>query len=345
MLRRAALVLYVVASTLLVVTLRVGPDPGDPGGVVGHTRLFEKYQATEPFVAAYDPAIRPRRTAPDCARPSRAVTANSTYGRLNNALIALTHLLEFAATAPEPTVVVLPEHVKEWVPRTEFNYSGALGGWVCVADAPPAGLRVEEADLRDIYWWAAGPTTNFGRTGLPTSAELKGLILAQIVMRPQPGLRALVARVSPKGPYVAIHLRSLEGTCVARLRLEGVAVQRVTARDMGRDVTAEDLCSMSGAYVKAALRMDAVPRDWPILLVHDGQNTQKAGKLRKNWHAVETHATAYADLILAVRSAYFIGNPASSFSANVVMIRRALGASVTSSNLRVLDFPRPGSYK
>ena len=61
-------------------------------------------------------------------------------------------------------------------------------------------------------------------------------------------------------------------------------------------------------------------------LVHDGQNTQKAGKLRKNWRAVETHATAYADLILAVRSACFIGNPASSFSANVVMIRRARGA-------------------
>ena len=53
-------------------------------------------------------------------------------------------------------------------------------------------------------------------------------------------------------------------------------------------------------------------KGWPILLVHDGQNTQKAGKLRKNWRAVETHATAYADLILAVRSAYFIGNPASS---------------------------------
>ena len=35
----------------------------------------------------------------------------------------------------------------------------------------------------------------------------------------------------------------------------------------------------------------------------------------------------------------------SSFSANVVMIRRALGAAPTSTNLRVLDFPRPGSYK
>ena len=52
----------------------------------------------------------------------------------------------------------------------------------------------------------------------------------------------------------------------------------------------------------------------------------------------------YADLILAVRSAYFIGNPASSFSANVVMIRRALGAAPESTNLRVQDFPRPASY-
>ena len=40
----------------------------------------------------------------------------------------------------------------------------------------------------------------------------------------------------------------------------------------------------------------------------------------------------------------FIGNPASSFSANVVMIRRALGAAPTSTNLRVMDFPRPGSF-
>ena len=216
----AALGCYIVASTLLVVTLRVGPDPGEPGaGVVQHTRLFEKYQATEPFVGvvvetyqatkplriAYDPVIKPRRAAPpDCARATRAVTGNSTYGRLNNALIALAHLLEFAATAPEPTVVVLPDHVKEWVPETEFNYSSALRRWVCVTDAPPNGLRVEQADLRDIYWWAAGPTTNFGVTGLRShSAELKGLILAQIVMRPQPGLRALVARASPKGPSVA----------------------------------------------------------------------------------------------------------------------------------------------
>ena len=167
----------------------------------------------------------------------------------------------------------------------------------------------------------------FLRVACELSGDLLGFLLAASVLQ----------AASPR-------IATLEGTCVARLRLEGVAVQRVTARDMGRDVTAEDLCSMSGAYVKAALRMDAVPRGWPIILITDGQNTQKAGKLRKNWGAVETHATAYADLIIAVRSAYFIGNPASSFSANVVMIRRALGAAPESTNLRVMDFPRPGSY-
>ena len=125
--RAAALGCYIVASTLLVVTLRVGPDPGEPGGGVVQQRLFEKYQATEPFVGvvvekyqatkplriAYDPVIKPRRAAPpDCARATRAITGNSTYGRLNNALIELAHLLEFAATSPEPTVVVLPDHAR-----------------------------------------------------------------------------------------------------------------------------------------------------------------------------------------------------------------------------------------
>jgi hypothetical protein len=104
MLRRAAaLVLYVVASTLLVVKLRVWPDPGVRFPNVRRTRLFEvEIQATDPFVAAYDPAIRPRTRPPDCARATRAITANSTYGRLNNALIALAHLLQFAATAHDP---------------------------------------------------------------------------------------------------------------------------------------------------------------------------------------------------------------------------------------------------
>ena len=79
--RVAALGCYIVASTLLVVTLRVGPDPGgsvrlwqDRFPTVRRTRLFEvEIQATEPFVAAYDPAIRPRRAAPpDCAREPTA---------------------------------------------------------------------------------------------------------------------------------------------------------------------------------------------------------------------------------------------------------------------------------
>ena len=249
------------------------------------------------------------------------------------------HLLEFAATRPEPTLVVVPDAVQQLVPRSQFDYSFSL---VCVADAAPAHLKVEEADLKDVYWWGAGPATILGLAGLPSlhSATLKGLILAQIVMRPMPDLRALVARLSPKGPYVAIHLRNLEGSCVDRLKLGGLAVQRVTAEHLGRDVTPADLCSMTGAYVRAVLRMDSVPRDWPILLVHDGQSKTRARKLRNKLGARETNGTSFADLVIAARSAYFIGNPALSFSANVAMIRIALGAPMESSNLRPDDFPR-----
>ena len=147
----------------------------------------------------------------------------------------------------------------------------------------------------------------------------------------------------PGGGGVVQHQRLFE-KFQATEPFVGVVVEKYQATKPLRIAYDPVMCSMDGAYVKAALRMDAVPRGWPIILITDGQNTQKAGKLRKNWGAVETHATAYADLVLAVRSAYFIGNPASSFSANVVMIRRALGAAPTSTNLRVMDFPRPGSY-
>ena len=43
----AALGCYIVASTLLVVTLRVGPDPGGGDVVQQQQRLFEKYQTTK----------------------------------------------------------------------------------------------------------------------------------------------------------------------------------------------------------------------------------------------------------------------------------------------------------
>ena len=75
-----------------------------------------------------------------------------------------------------------------------------------------------------------------------------------------------------------------------------------------------------------------------------GQRLASVLQATPHFHSGAFFLPGYQDLVLAVRSAYFIGNPASSFSANVVMIRRALGAAPESTNLRVLDFPRPGSF-
>ena len=48
-------------------------------------------------------------------------------------------------------------------------------------------------------------------------------------------------------------------------------IRRVAA--LGCYIVASTLlvvCNMDGGYVKAALRMDAVPRGWPIILITDG---------------------------------------------------------------------------
>ena len=84
----AALGCYIVASTLLVVTLRVGPDPGGGDVIQQQQRLFEKYQAAEPFVGVvlekYQ-ATKPLRIA--SARRRRARTSECwifpVQGRIN----------------------------------------------------------------------------------------------------------------------------------------------------------------------------------------------------------------------------------------------------------------------
>jgi len=321
-----------------------------------------------PFSVEYDPVVHlptlfnAARHTPNCSAAISGITGTGEYGRLNNAIIELTHLLEIAATRPEPTLVVIPDSTRQLVPPEQFDYS-FLKSWVCVTFKAPPGFNVSGYSMRSIYWWQRNPHGNvFGlsvRDVLPTTidlAEVKGLILSQIILRPQPPLREAVERflskilnTSKAAGYVAIHLRTLEDSCVTVMgNLRGIgkeplARQRVTASDMpgSRNVTDADICYMSDDYVAAALAKDNVPRDWPIVLAHDGQSPNSLlRRLVVRFGAVETKTRSqFADLLILVKSSYLIGNPASSFSANAQMIRSAMGASVKSSSLRAVDFP------
>ena len=171
---------------------------------------------------------------------------------------------------------------------------------------------------------------------------LHGKVFAQLLLRARGSLREEVDAVIRKyGPhYVAIHLRQLEGDtssgggCQRRARPERV---RITAEDLGREVTRDDICNVSDQYLAAALAKDRVPREWPILILHDGQplSVARVPQLVKRFGAVDVNATEpLVAMLLLAKSSYFVGNPASSFSWNMADIRRASGASEASTTLR-----------
>jgi hypothetical protein len=80
---------------------------------------------------------------------------------------------------------------------------------------------------------------------------------------------------------------------------------------------------------------DRVPRDWPILIIHDGDNASKArvSHLIRRFGAVEIAAGPLVAMLLLAKSSYLVGNPASSFSVNMADIRRASGAAEASTTL------------
>ena len=159
--------------------------------------------------------------------------------------------------------------------------------------------------------------------------------------------------------FTAVHLRSLEKTCVARITRQmadgywgqnGSVKQRVPAQAPAwiqfaaeRDIGAEGVCSMSDRYLDA-LFAHAGTRELPVVLAHDKQNPSRAIAIARKYGAVSYSGTyaPFVDLLLMVRSAYFIGNPASSMSGNAASVRALTGLP---SNLAPAPGERVGWYE
>ena len=111
---------------------------------------------------------------------------------------------------------------------------------------------------------------------------------------------------------------------------------RITAEDLGRAVTPEDICLASDQYLAAALAKDRVPSEWPILILHDGQplSVARVPQLIERFGAVDVRGTPLVAMLLLAKSSYLVGNPASTFSVNMADIRRASGAAEASTTLR-----------
>ena len=69
-------------------------------------------------------------------------------------------------------------------------------------------------------------------------------------------------------------------------------------------MTPEDVCLVSDAYLAAALAKDRVPRDWPILILHDGHDASKArvSHLIRRFGAVDVVACVEIKILRRVRA-------------------------------------------
>jgi len=84
--------------------------------------------------------------------------------------------------------------------------------------------------------------------------------------------------------------------------------------------------------------------DSSILMITDGQNSEVVDRLRSdpvigpNFHVVpDKVSTMTGDIMLAIMSEVFIGNPSSSFSQYITMVRYALGFEKSYLHVRKKD--------
>ena len=100
---------------------------------------------------------------------------------------------------------------------------------------------------------------------------------------------------------------------------------------------------MSDQYLAAALAKDRVPREWPILILHDGQplSVARVPQLIERFGAVDVRGTPLVAMLLLAKSSYLVGNPASTFSIAAHSVRRLYGQEASSTLARDLALTSP----
>jgi len=256
------------------------------------------------------------------------------YGRFNNFLFELCRLLASAVGEAEPTGVVLP--VSFFEALDEFDWEAATSPWACVVRHAPRGAEVVHLLAKDVF----DGTLSHQEILLNKNTDFVRYVLGQLLLRPRAPLRdkvVLFEREKLRGPYDAVHLRSLEGACEAQLGPDFAKTLR------GKPVRAADICHMSTSYVAAA-RPRHVGGPRPLFLAHDGLQKADADRLVRDLgavvlgraahrHSYNAHRQMCAEMILLLRARFLIGNPASTMSLNVAGVREVYGLGVLEDSL------------
>ena len=275
-----------------------------------------------------------------CDIAEEAIELGSDFGRLNNYLIELVHMLEIALFTQPPKVLLLSplyDRLTKW----HLDVINATSSFACVkrwddekAKKYPLLMKLI---AEDVYFQEQKPFSTF-----------RGEVLAQIFLRPSQSVRDEVEafekehKLTAEG-YNALHFRSLEDSCLSRIKWMFDKTHYPYSTALKRHINEQDICLMSDDYVRWKLEQ-AGTSHLPLVISHDGQNPKRLAELVKTFNAIPTSGehqkNIIVDILLLIRANTFIPNVASSLSQNVEHVRRVLHLEDTfEDDWRIMNVP------
>lgn len=305
-------------------------------------RLEPYFWLPSKLISRFDVSHRGKRP---CEIADKAIELGSSYGRLNNYLIELVHMMEIALFS-EPPKVLLLSPLYEGLTKWHLDAIDATKTFACVmkwddvkAKKYPLMMKVV---AEEVYFQEQKPYSTF-----------RGEVLAQLFLRPSQQVRNEVEAIESKHNltqgYNIVHFRTLEGSCLMRIKYMFDRTHYPYSVELGRHITEEDICLMSDDYIRWKLKK-AKSEHLPLVISHDNQNQKRLEEIQKSFNAVviggEEQRHIVVDMLLMIRANTFIPNVASTLSQNVEHIRRVLHLEDTyADDWRIINVPGSLPYR
>ena len=261
-----------------------------------------------------------------CSVAKEAIQIEGLFGRLNNYLIELVHMLEVAVLSERKYILVIGSHYRE-ITGNHIDIFNTTRLFACVKryDSPEArALRIIKVNVKQIYRQRENVFNDF-----------RGNVLSRLLLSPSSRVREdvelFIRQNKLTSGFNAIHLRGMEGKCLKEMTSR-FHHSYTYAFELGRNITEVDICDMTNDYVRWKL-MRAGTSHLPLVIAHDDQNRERLHDLLCNFNAVTTRGgqrpeDVIADMVLLLRANTFVPNLVSTFSDNIQHARRVIHSNI-----------------
>lgn len=334
---------------LAVIFAAVVPQSAAPANVTHHVCLSRGLRWLPPQLKPYwweplpssDAIDGFRGQCEDVAARRGCLHTSGGYGRLNNELLSFVNMIKDSISGGENQFLRLTPSafIGDILAKHFPSGEDALRSWVCFADDPSTCNHTHDVGAGDaVHGLVEDPKHRARTMGSLHTANFAGAVASQIFLNANGKLRAAVDRfdamhnLSCRG-FVAAHLRNLEGQCTRRAQSAFTAKgPNIVVPDWKAYEAAglgpADVCRMSDRLISYHN-----PRNKTLLILHDRQDEARVAELKQAHDVLvyEGEDGVLVDMLLALRADHFFGNPVSSLSAMIMLMRQA---AVDSNSLR-----------